>query len=48
MKLVAGRMFRMGSSEVIVGNSIAKGFQGVGLQRHSELGHAHLDGRGHF
>jgi len=32
VKLVAGRMFRMGSSEVIVGNSIAKGFQGVGLQ----------------
>ena len=31
-KIVAGRMFRMGSSEVIVGNSIAKGFQGVGLQ----------------
>src|SRR5450756_3133191 len=25
-------MFKMGSSEVIVGNSIAKGFQGVGLQ----------------
>ena len=32
-KLVAGRMLRMGSSEVIVGNSIAKGFQGVGLQQ---------------
>ena len=32
IKLVAGRMFKMGSSEVIVGNSIAKGFQGVGLQ----------------
>jgi ABC-type lipoprotein release transport system permease subunit len=32
VKLVAGRMFKMGSSEVIVGNSIAKGFQGVGLQ----------------
>ncbi len=32
VKLVAGRMFRMGSSEVIVGNSIAKGFQNVGLQ----------------
>jgi ABC-type antimicrobial peptide transport system permease subunit len=32
VKIVAGRMFRMGSSEVIVGNSIAKGFQGVGLQ----------------
>ena len=32
MKLVAGRMFRMGSSEIIVGNSIAKGFVGVGLQ----------------
>jgi ABC-type lipoprotein release transport system permease subunit len=32
VKLVSGRMFRMGSSEVIVGNSIAKGFQGVGLQ----------------
>jgi putative ABC transport system permease protein len=33
VKLVAGRMLRMGSSEVIVGNSIAKGFQGVGLQK---------------
>ncbi len=32
VKLVAGRMFNMGSSEVIVGNSIAKGFSGVGLQ----------------
>ncbi len=32
VKLVAGRMFRMGSSEIIVGNSIAKGFMGVGLQ----------------
>lgn len=32
VKLVAGRMFRMGSSEIIVGNSIAKGFKGVGLQ----------------
>jgi putative ABC transport system permease protein len=33
VKLVAGRMLRMGSSEVLVGNSIAKGFQGVGLQQ---------------
>jgi putative ABC transport system permease protein len=33
VKLTAGRMPRPGSSEVIVGNSIAKGFQGVGLQR---------------
>ena len=32
VKLVSGRMFRMGSSEVIVGNSIARGFKGVGLQ----------------
>jgi putative ABC transport system permease protein len=32
VKLVAGRMFRWGSSEIIVGNSIAKGFVGVGLQ----------------
>ena len=32
VKIVAGRPFRMGSSEVIVGNSIAKGFKGVGLQ----------------
>jgi len=32
VKLVAGRPFRPGSSEVIVGNSIAKGFVGVGLQ----------------
>jgi ABC-type lipoprotein release transport system permease subunit len=33
VKLVSGRMLRMGSSEVVVGNSIAKGFQGVGLQQ---------------
>ena len=33
VKLVAGRMLRAGSSEVIVGNSIAKGFRGVGLQQ---------------
>ncbi|MDQ1278582.1 MAG: putative transport system permease protein [Thermodesulfobacteriota bacterium] len=32
VKLISGRMFRMGSSEIIVGNSIAKGFKGVGLQ----------------
>lgn len=32
VKLVAGRMFRMGSSEIIVGNSISKGFKGVALQ----------------
>jgi putative ABC transport system permease protein len=32
IKLVAGRMPRMGSSEVIVGSSIVKGFKGVGLQ----------------
>ncbi|MDA8125297.1 MAG: ABC transporter permease [Deltaproteobacteria bacterium] len=32
VKLVAGRMFRRGTSEIIVGNSIAKGFAGVGLQ----------------
>jgi ABC-type lipoprotein release transport system permease subunit len=32
VKLVAGRLFRPGSSEVIVGNSIARGFVGVGLQ----------------
>ena len=33
VKLVAGRMLRPGSSDVIVGNSIVKGFQGVGLQQ---------------
>jgi putative ABC transport system permease protein len=32
VKLVSGRLYRSGSSEVIVGNSIAGGFQGVGLQ----------------
>jgi ABC-type lipoprotein release transport system permease subunit len=32
VKLVSGRMFKMGSSEVIVGNSIVKGFSGVGLR----------------
>lgn len=33
VKLAAGRMLRMGSSEIVVGNNIAKGFQGVGLQQ---------------
>jgi len=33
VRLTAGRMLRPGSSEVVVGNSIAKGFQGVGLQQ---------------
>ncbi len=33
VKLVAGRMLRPGSMEVIVGNSIAKRFQGVNLQQ---------------
>jgi ABC-type lipoprotein release transport system permease subunit len=33
VKIVSGRPFRMGSSEVMVGNSIAKGFEGVGLQQ---------------
>ena len=32
VRLLSGRLFRPGSSEVIVGNSIAKGFAGVGLQ----------------
>jgi ABC-type lipoprotein release transport system permease subunit len=32
VKLAAGRIFRPGSAEIIVGNSIAKGFAGVGLQ----------------
>ncbi len=33
VNMTAGRMLRIGSSEVVVGNSIAKGFQGVGLQQ---------------
>ncbi|MEE9914163.1 MAG: ABC transporter permease [Deltaproteobacteria bacterium] len=33
VKLVSGRMLRPGSLEVIVGNSIAKRFQGVSLQQ---------------
>ena len=33
VRIVSGRPFRMRSSEVIVGNSIAKGFEGVGLQQ---------------
>jgi len=31
IKLVAGRRFKMGSSEIIVGSSIAKGFEGVAI-----------------
>lgn len=38
VKLVAGRMLRPGSLEVIVGNSIAKRFQGVGLQESLKYG----------
>ncbi len=41
VKLVSGRLFRMGSSEVIVGNSIAKGFMGVGLQGTLDWGQRH-------
>ena len=33
VKLIAGRLPRPGSMEVLVGNSIAKRFQGVGLQQ---------------
>ena len=32
IKLIAGRLPRMGSSEVIVGASVVKGFKGAGLQ----------------
>ncbi|MDQ5985040.1 MAG: ABC transport system permease protein [Syntrophus sp. SKADARSKE-3] len=39
VKLVSGRLFRMGSSEIIVGNSIAKNFKGVGLQETLHWGH---------
>ncbi len=38
VKLVSGRMLRPGSLEVIVGNSIAKRFQGVGLQQSLKWG----------
>ncbi|MHB8772820.1 MAG: ABC transporter permease [Syntrophales bacterium] len=38
VKIVAGRLFRPGSTEVIVGNSIAKGFVGVGLQEQLSWG----------
>lgn len=38
VKLVSGRMLRPGSLEVIVGNSIAKRFQGVSLQQSLKWG----------
>lgn len=38
VKLVAGRLFRPGSTEVIVGNSIATGFIGVGLREQLSWG----------
>ncbi|HCX01082.1 MAG TPA: multidrug ABC transporter permease, partial [Syntrophaceae bacterium] len=38
VRLVAGRMLKMGSSEVIVGNSIVRGFQGVELQKTLQWG----------
>jgi len=48
VKLVAGRLFRMGSSEIIVGNSIAKGFKGVDLQSILNWGMRKLDRRRHL
>jgi ABC-type antimicrobial peptide transport system permease subunit len=38
VRLVAGRMLKIGSSEVIVGNSIVRGFQGVELQKTLQWG----------
>lgn len=34
VKLVAGRMFKAGSSEIIVGSSVAKGFSGTQIGEH--------------
>lgn len=48
VKLVAGRMFRPGSAEIIVGSGIAKGFSGVRIGEHLRFAQRDWTVVGHF
>ena len=48
VKLTAGRMFRRGSSEIIVGSSIAKGFGGTRIGDHLRFAQRDWTVVGHF
>jgi len=48
LRLVAGRMFRPGSSEIIVGSGIAKGFAGVRVGEHLRFAQRDWTIVGHF
>ncbi|MGH8788205.1 MAG: ABC transporter permease [Cupriavidus necator] len=48
VRLVAGRMFRPGSSEIIVGSSIAGGFAGVQIGEHLRFAQRDWTVVGHF
>ncbi|AEI81054.1 ABC transport system permease protein [Cupriavidus necator N-1] len=48
VRLVAGRMFRPGSSEIIVGSSIASGFAGVQIGEHLRFAQRDWTVVGHF
>ncbi|WP_454725158.1 MULTISPECIES: ABC transporter permease [Cupriavidus] len=48
VRLVAGRLFRPGSSEIIVGSSIAKGFNGVQIGEHLRFAQRDWTVVGHF
>ncbi|WP_420992112.1 ABC transporter permease [Cupriavidus sp. 30B13] len=48
VRLVAGRMFRPGSSEIVVGSSIAKGFDGVQIGEHLRFAQRDWTVVGHF
>ncbi|MDR5856013.1 ABC transporter permease [Caballeronia sp. LZ062] len=48
IKLTAGRMFRPGSSEIIVGSSIAKGFAGTRIGEHLRFAQRDWTVVGHF
>ncbi|MGO4327494.1 MULTISPECIES: ABC transporter permease [unclassified Cupriavidus] len=48
VRLVAGRMFRSGSSEIIVGSGIAKGFSGVQIGEHLRFAQRDWTVVGHF
>jgi ABC-type antimicrobial peptide transport system permease subunit len=48
VKLVAGRMFRPGSSEIVVGSSIAKGFSGTRIGEHLRFAQRDWTIVGHF
>ena len=48
VRLVAGRLFRPGSSEIVVGSGIAKGFDGVQIGEHLRFAQRDWTVVGHF